>query len=90
MDRFKAGGAEVAYYDPYIPVIGPTRELGNWQGFKSVAWDKGTIAGFDAVVICTAHAVVNYKELVEWAPCIIDTRNAMKGLGAQAQQVWKA
>jgi len=90
MDRFKAGGAEVAYYDPYIPVIGPTREHGNWQGFKSVAWDKGTIAGFDAVVICTAHAVVNYKELVEWAPCIIDTRNAMKGLGAQAQQVWKA
>src|SRR5688500_7967971 len=90
MDRYKAGGAEVAYHDPHIPVICPTREHGNWQGLKSVTWDKATISGFDAVVVCTAHAGVNYRELAEWAPCIVDTRNAMKGISAQPKQVWKA
>jgi UDP-N-acetyl-D-glucosamine dehydrogenase len=90
LDRFQAGGAEVAYYDPLIPVIGPTREHGNWQGLRSVAWDQASIESFDAVVICTAHSAINYRELAGWAPCIIDTRNAMKGLEAKANQIWKA
>ena len=33
----------MAYYDPHIAVIGPTREHSNWQGLKSVSWDKGSI-----------------------------------------------
>lgn len=90
MDQFQAGGAEVAYYDPLIPVVGPTREHANWQSHQSVAWDQPTIASFDVVVICTAHAAINYRELAAWAPCIIDTRNAMKGTQAKPQQVWKA
>src|SRR5437016_10135813 len=38
LDLLRARGAETAYYDPHIAVIGPTREHGNWQGFKSVSW----------------------------------------------------
>jgi UDP-N-acetyl-D-glucosamine dehydrogenase len=90
MDRYKAGGAEVAYYDPHISVIGPTREHSNWQGLKSVSWDKGSIGGFDVAVICTAHAGVNYGELADWASCIVDTRNAMKDVKAREGQVWMA
>jgi UDP-N-acetyl-D-glucosamine dehydrogenase len=89
-DRYKAGGAEVAYYDPHIAVIGPTREHSNWQGLKSVSWDKGSIGAFDVVVICTAHAGVNYKELADWAPCIVDTRNAMKDVKTRDGQLWMA
>ena len=83
-------GAETAYYDPHIPVIAPTREHGNWEGFKSVAWNFETIKGFDAVLICTAHAGVNYGELARWSSCIIDTRNAMWGIEVKPGQVWKA
>jgi UDP-N-acetyl-D-glucosamine dehydrogenase len=90
MDRFRAGGAEVAYYDPFVPVVGPTREHGNWEGVQSIAWNKATIAAFDAVVVCTAHATVNYEELAAWAPCIIDTRNAMKEVRGTPGQLWKA
>jgi UDP-N-acetyl-D-glucosamine dehydrogenase len=90
MDQFQAGGAEVAYYDPLIQVIGPTREHGNWQGLKSVTWDQASIGSFDIVVICTAHASINYQELANWAGCIVDTRNAMKGIKTTPQQVWKA
>jgi len=33
---------------------------------------------------------VNYAELAQWAPCIVDTRNAMAGLERRPGQVWKA
>jgi UDP-N-acetyl-D-glucosamine dehydrogenase len=83
-------GAEVAYYDPYVPVIRPTREHPQWAGMKSVAWNKETFRGFDVVLIATKHASVNYRELGEWSGCIVDTRNAMAGIPAKAGQVWKA
>jgi UDP-N-acetyl-D-glucosamine dehydrogenase len=90
LDLLKARGAEVAYYDPHIPVIGATREHSAWKGVKSVEWNQPTISSFDAVVISTAHHAVNYQELADWAPCIIDTRNAMKAIAVKPGQVWKA
>jgi UDP-N-acetyl-D-glucosamine dehydrogenase len=90
LDRFKALGAEMSYYDPHVPVIRPTREHGHWVGTKSISWDRKSVSSFDAVVIATAHQGVNYQELVDWAPCLIDTRNATKGLAVKPNQVWKA
>jgi UDP-N-acetyl-D-glucosamine dehydrogenase len=55
-----------------------------------VNWDRETIAGYDAVLISTAHRAVNYEELAEWAQCIVDTRNAMINCKADAGKVWKA
>ena len=90
MEMLTERGAKVAYYDPYVPVIRPTREHAHWTGTKSVEWNRETIAGFDAVIISTNHANVNYRELAEWAPCIVDTRNAMSGIPTRPHQVWKA
>ena len=83
-------GAEVAYYDPHVPVIRPTREHPQWAGTKSVNWDEQTISRFDVVVIVTAHGLVNYQELADWAQSIVDTRNAMAGLRVAPGKVWKA
>jgi UDP-N-acetyl-D-glucosamine dehydrogenase len=80
----------VAYYDPHVPVIRPTREHPQWAGRKSVTWDKKTISAFDVVVIATAHERVNYKELAEWSPLIVDSRNAMGAARAGEGKVWKA
>lgn len=90
MELLKQGGAEVSYYDPYIPVVRPTREHPHWTGTRSVTWDQATIASFDVVVIATAHACVNYEELGAWAECIVDTRNAMVASTASPKKVWKA
>ena len=90
MEMLHARGAKVAYYDPYVPVIKPTREHAHWAGTKSVAWDRQTIASFDLVLIATNHASVDYQELAGWADCIVDTRNAMNGLETRPGQVWKA
>src|SRR3984893_502392 len=49
MESLKERGAEVAYYDPHVPVIRPTREHPHWAGTRSVPWGRATIVGFDAV-----------------------------------------
>jgi len=38
LDLLKKRGAEIAYYDPHIPVIPPTREHAEWTGMRSLAW----------------------------------------------------
>jgi UDP-N-acetyl-D-glucosamine dehydrogenase len=90
MELLKSRGAEVAYYDPYVPVIRPTREHAHWTGTRSVSWNRETVQSFDAVIIATNHQSVSYKELAEWSSCIVDTRNAMAGIAVKAGQVYKA
>ncbi len=90
MEMLKERGAKVAYYDPYVPVIKPTREHAHWTGTRSIAWNKETVSSFDLVLISTNHASVNYQELADWSPCILDTRNAMAGIRSRPGQVWKA
>jgi len=90
LDLLKARGAEMAYYDPHVPVIRPTREHPHWSGTKSVPWDKETIESFDAVIVSTAHAEVDYEQLANWSRCIIDTRNALAKTSVQPGVVWKA
>jgi UDP-N-acetyl-D-glucosamine dehydrogenase len=90
MDMLKAGGARVSFYDPYVPVIRPSREHSHWAGTKSIGWNRQTVRAFDAVLIATDHAGINYGELAKWAGCIVDTRNALARVKTKAGQVWKA
>jgi len=90
LDLLQKRGAQVAYYDPFVPVITPTREHAHWTGTKSVTWDKATISQYDAILIATAHDAVNYKELGNWSKCIVDTRNIMKQVPNPSAPVYKA
>lgn len=90
MDLLKERGAEISYYDPFVPVVRPTREHPHWAGTKSIHWDKGLISSYDAVLIATAHDCVNYKELGAWAKVIVDTRNVMHQVPNPAAKVYKA
>lgn len=90
MDLLKQRGAHVSYYDPHVPVIRPSREHGNWAGTRSVAWNCETISSFDVAIIATAHDATNFKDLADWARCIVDTRNAMADVKVQPGLVWKA
>jgi UDP-N-acetyl-D-glucosamine dehydrogenase len=90
MDLLQDRGAEIAYYDPYVPVIKPTREHPRSAGRQSVQWNRATIENFDVVLIATNHSSVNYHELGAWARCIVDSRNAMAGVPFAPGKVWKA
>lgn len=90
MDELKRRGAIVEYYDPYIPVVTPTREHGQWTGKQSVKWSKAALSEFDLAVVVTAHSDVNYRDLADSVGRIVDTRNAMSGVATKVGQVWKA
>jgi UDP-N-acetyl-D-glucosamine dehydrogenase len=90
LDQLREQGAQVFYHDPYIPVISPTREHAAWTGTRSVPWDEPTLRSFDCVVVATRHDTYNLEELAAWAPCIVDTRNAMEGVATSPGQVAKA
>jgi UDP-N-acetyl-D-glucosamine dehydrogenase len=80
MEIVKERGGRVAYHDPYIPEILPTREHASLQGMNSVSFDEATVSKFDAVLITTDHSNVDYASLVSWSKLVIDTRNATKNV----------
>ncbi|MEL6503036.1 MAG: nucleotide sugar dehydrogenase [Pseudomonadota bacterium] len=81
LEEMEKLGASVDYYDPYVPVITPTREHAALTGRKSVTWSLEHFANYDAALICTDHDNVDYAALVEALPFTLDTRNATKNLG---------
>jgi UDP-N-acetyl-D-glucosamine dehydrogenase len=72
-------GARVDYHDPYIAVIPPTREHDALAGIRSVALTPKNIAGYDAVIIVTDHAGIDYAEVVRHGKRVVDTRNVTAG-----------
>lgn len=69
-------GAEVSYYDPYCPVVRPSRDHSAMAGIRSRTWDQVLTDGYDAVIVATDHDDVDYQALAERIPLIVDTRNA--------------
>src|SRR2546421_1402880 len=79
IELLQNAGAEVAYHDPFVPEL-PEREL------SSVALDP---AEHDCVVIVTAHSKIDYEQVVEQAPLVVDLRNATGRNGRVDGKVWK-
>lgn len=71
--NLKKLGANVDYYDPFIPEF---EEHG--LKMKSVGFDRKTIESADVVLVATDHDVIDYQNLREWAKLIVDTRNRFK------------
>ena len=89
MDLLQEAGSEVAYYDPFIPEIKPSREHGHWAGQRSVEWSASVLSTFDLVVVLTDHSDIDWNQLAMWSHCIVDTRNAVDQ-GATDNGVWRA
>ena len=90
LDGFQRLGAEVSFYDPHVPVVGPTREHMNWAGARSVEWNEEIIRSQDCIVISTHHAAFDLAQLAAWSDLIIDTRNAMASVTTPEGLVIKA
>jgi UDP-N-acetyl-D-glucosamine dehydrogenase len=75
----REAGAQVAYHDPYVAEVG---EL----GLQSEPLEP---EAYDAVVIVTAHADVDYEQLIERASLVVDFRNATGEAGRRAANVRK-
>jgi len=71
MRLLRERGGRVAYSDPHVPQV---------EGLKSIRLTKSSLRNADCVVITTAHSGYDYKEIVENARLVIDSRNATKGI----------
>ena len=83
-ELLEAEGAEVAYHDPFVPIIPHTREHNELAGRESVDLTAENVSGFDVVLISTNHDGLDYQLLADDAKIIVDTRNAMKEFQGQA------
>jgi UDP-N-acetyl-D-glucosamine dehydrogenase len=68
-------GGDVAYHDPYVPVL---REDGHTM--ESVPFDDEQLHAADCILIATNHRNVEYQRLIGLPTPVVDTRDAMRGL----------
>jgi UDP-N-acetyl-D-glucosamine dehydrogenase len=79
IELLQAEGADVSYHDAFVPEL-PER------GLSSVPLDA---TKSDCAVIVTAHSGIDYDELSEQAPLVVDLRNATGQDGTANGKVWK-
>jgi len=68
-------GGILSYCDPYVPAL-------NVEGLKLESSPLESAADADCAVIITDHRAFDYQLLVEKAPLIVDSRNALKGVAS--------
>jgi len=71
-------GATVSYYDPYCPVVRPSREHSHFAGIASVSLDDIRGDRFDAAIISTGHDGVDHDAMAEKLPLVVDARGVCK------------
>ena len=79
-------GGQIQYVDPYVEQIDLDHsDHGQSQNPDSIMRAVGhdAVKTADCVVIVTDHTSFDYKELVEDAALIVDTRNALKGVKSE-------
>ena len=79
IELLRNAGADVSYHDPHVPEL-PER------GLSSVPLAP---ADYDCVAIVTAHSSIDYEQVVEQAPLVVDFRNATGRNGRVNGKVWK-
>lgn len=76
IEELEEEGANVEYYDPYIPSY---REHGKVkEGIKEINPD--IIASYDIIVVTAAHTNVDYDMIQKNAKAVFDTKNVMKNI----------
>ncbi len=71
-------GGEVHWYDPQVSTL-----HGQVRAEKLETVDADILAGFDVAVIVTAHGGIDYAQLVDSCPALVDTRNALKAFDSK-------
>lgn len=76
IEELEKEGAEVVYFDPFVPEYCERGEIKKGEVDLSVE----LIESADLVIVTTAHTNVDYSFVQQHAKAIFDTKNAMKNL----------
>src|SRR5436190_16328735 len=86
IEMLQEAGARVDYHDPHIPFLPKMRR--HQIELSSVALDG--LAQYDAAIVVTDHASVDYQAVAAAVPLIVDTRNVYGGRPPSRARVVKA
>lgn len=78
IEKLRDLGAQVDYSDPHVPRTHTMRKYD--LKMESVPLDPAMLAGYDAVIISTAHNAFDWRLIGSHAKLIIDTRGVMRGI----------
>jgi UDP-N-acetyl-D-glucosamine dehydrogenase len=90
IELLEKADAKVAYHDPFIPAVKPSREHGSLTGRKSVPLTAKSLSASDAVLIVTDHDSIDYAMVAKHGRLVLDTRNAMARAGLSGSHISKA
>ena len=81
IDRLRSKGCDVRYHDPFVTdlTFDDAHAEGGGEPLSSVALTEDEISASDCVVIVTNHSDIDYARVIELAPLVVDTRNALNG-----------
>jgi UDP-N-acetyl-D-glucosamine dehydrogenase len=88
IELLEEAGATVDYCDPYFPEARPGRK--HDIGLKSVPCTAEAFAGYDAVVVSTAHKQFSDPALYAHVNLVVDTRNIVRASASGPKRVVKA
>jgi UDP-N-acetyl-D-glucosamine dehydrogenase len=73
IDRLQRKGADVSYFDPFVPEL----KIGS-EALASTPLSPETLKGADCVLILTDHRSIDWDRIVATASVIVDTRNVLR------------
>ncbi len=81
IDRLRLKGCEVRYHDPFVRdlTFEEAHAESSGEPLSSVDLTEQEISASDCVVIVTNHSGIDYARVIELAPLVVDTRNALNG-----------
>src|SRR6266851_673701 len=93
IDRLRSKGCKVSYHDPFVRQLrfDDAHTEGGGEPLSSVDLTDEEIRAADCLIIVTDHSQIDYQRVVNLAPLVIDTRNALNGdvrRGSRARIIW--
>jgi UDP-N-acetyl-D-glucosamine dehydrogenase len=81
IDRLRSKGCEVQYHDPFVSEVRFDDAHASFTGepLESIELTDDEIKQVDCVVIVTDHTPIDYQRVIDLAPLVVDTRNALNG-----------
>ena len=79
IDLLQADGAHVEYHDPHVPELPKL-------GMTNIDLTAGALAGYDVVVVVTAHSGVDWEMVARESSLVVDLRNVVPAVDGK---VWK-
>ena len=89
MELLLERGADLSYNDPHIPSLPKMRHY-EVPAMESAELTADYLRSLDCVLIATDHSAYDYAMIVEYAPLVVDTRNATTNVTVGREKIRKA